>query len=65
MPLVTVIVGKAIEGDESVIVTTNQDVSGPHKCTIKMPNKKVLIDTSTPEIPKWGNYIKGIDIKYL
>lgn len=64
MPLVTVIVGKAIEGNESIIVTTNRDVPGPHKVTVEMPNKKCIIRANTQGKPKWANYIKGIYYNY-
>lgn len=50
-----------ILGEESTIVTTNEDADEPHTVTIEMPNK----DAIKPDKPKWANYVKGVIANYL
>ncbi|KAJ8984669.1 hypothetical protein NQ317_015760 [Molorchus minor] len=65
LPLVTVIVGKKIEGDESIIFTTNTGVDTSQRATIEMPNKNALIRAITPGGPKWSMYVKGVIANYI
>jgi galactokinase len=59
LPLVTVMVGKKIPGEETTILTMNPHTDPPNKTTIEMPNKNALVKTITPGPPKWSNYVKG------
>ncbi|XP_019880289.1 galactokinase-like [Aethina tumida] len=65
LPLVTVIVGSAIEGEETTLVTTNIDADKPLRTTFEVPNKNSLVRTITPGPPKWSNYVKGVIANYL
>lgn len=57
--MVTVMVGKKIDGDITTILTTNKDADLPRKTTIEMPNINALVKTIPPGPPKWSNYVKG------
>lgn len=59
MPLGTVIVGSKIDDDESIVITTNTSVPGPHRVKIEMPSKNALVKACIKGEPKWANYIKG------
>ncbi|KAJ8915143.1 hypothetical protein NQ315_000395 [Exocentrus adspersus] len=64
LPLVTVIVGKKIAGNESVVVTTTASANGSNKATIKMPDRNSK-DKSVPrEGPNWIMYMKGVVANY-
>ncbi|EFA08251.1 galactokinase [Tribolium castaneum] len=65
LPLVTVIVGKKVSGEETTIITTNPDADPPKKATIEMPNKNALVKTIPPGPPKWSNYVKGVISNYV
>lgn len=65
LPMVTVIVGSKISGEESIVVTTNKDADEPKKITIEMPNKSSLVCVCRPGKPKWANYIKGVIANYI
>ncbi|XP_018331395.1 galactokinase-like [Agrilus planipennis] len=64
LPLVTVIVGSQIPGEESVILTTNEAVDPPLKVQIEMPNKNALVKVIPRGKPKWANYVRGVISKY-
>jgi galactokinase len=65
LPLVTVMVGKKIPGEETTILTMNPHTDPPNKTTIEMPNKNALVKTITPGPPKWSNYVKGVISNYI
>lgn len=59
LPLVTVIVGKKVDGEETTIYTTTGSTHEEQKTTFEMPNKNALIRAFNPGGPKWVMYIKG------
>lgn len=54
------VVGSKIGGEFSTVVTTNEEIQGPHKVRISMPAKSALIRLCAKGDPKWTNYVKGI-----
>lgn len=64
LPLVTVIVGRKIEGDITTIHTTNPDADQPRTTTIEMPNANALVRTIAHTGPKWSLYVKGVIANY-
>ncbi|ERL95343.1 hypothetical protein D910_12608 [Dendroctonus ponderosae] len=64
LPLVTIIVGRKIDGDITTLVTTNPDADKPRKITIEMPNKNALVRTIEHSGPKWCLYVKGVIANY-
>lgn len=65
LPLITVIVGKKTDGDESTIVTTNPHVDEPKKVTIGMPSPNAPIRALLRDGPKWALYMKGVIVNYI
>ncbi|XP_066260031.1 galactokinase-like [Euwallacea similis] len=64
LPLVTVIVGRQIDGDITTIFTNNPDADNPRKITIEMPNSNALVRTIAHDGPKWSLYVKGVIANY-
>lgn len=56
----TIMVGKKISGQQSVVVTTSPNVDKPNKATIEMPSKDALVRGLVREPPKWSNYVRGL-----
>ncbi|KAF7286464.1 hypothetical protein GWI33_005104 [Rhynchophorus ferrugineus] len=65
LPLVTVIVGRKVDGDVTTIITTNKDADEPRTITIEMPNEQALVRTLEHSGPKWGLYVKGVIANYV
>ncbi|XP_017772022.1 PREDICTED: galactokinase-like [Nicrophorus vespilloides] len=62
LPLVTVMVGSRTEGDESIVVTRNEDIKGARRVKIQ---KKELFTVDRRCEPKWANYVKGVLANYI
>lgn len=58
--MVTVVVGKQIEGNESTVYTTTEFPDAEQKTQFEMPNKNALIRAFNPGGPKWAMYVKGV-----
>lgn len=63
LPLVTVMVGKQVQGDESVIFTTSDFPE--KKAVISMPSKTALVRAIPRDGPKWATYVKGVIANYI
>lgn len=56
LPLVTVIVGKKIDGDKCVVVSGAKEADKPTRVEFPVPSKESI----KPGKPKWANYVKGV-----
>ncbi|CAH1116088.1 unnamed protein product [Phaedon cochleariae] len=65
LPLVTVIVGKKIEGNVVSIHTTTKFSDCEQKTSFELPNDCAKVRTLSHDGPKWAKYIKGVIANYI
>lgn len=54
LPLVTVVVGSQVPGQEVTVVTTSEEADEPRRTAFS------LVSASAPGTPRWANYVKGV-----
>ncbi|XP_044734513.1 galactokinase-like isoform X2 [Chrysoperla carnea] len=59
LPLVTVVVGRPVDGNIASVTTTDPTVDEP-----RIAQFSVTQENLKPELPKWANYIKGVVALY-
>ncbi|XP_029384337.1 galactokinase isoform X2 [Echeneis naucrates] len=57
LPLVTVVVGSKISGQDVTVVTATEDVDEPHRVDFSLPSDRSPL---CPGTPSWANYVKGV-----
>lgn len=57
LPLVTVVVGSQVPGQDVTVVTTNEDADEPRKVDFSLSGDGSSL---SPGSPSWANYVKGV-----
>ncbi|XP_057659917.1 galactokinase-like isoform X3 [Diorhabda carinulata] len=65
LPLVTVIVGKKMTGNDVTIYTTFDFENEEKQTTFELPQPTALIRAINKDGPKWAVYVKGVIANYI
>lgn len=65
LPLVTVIVGKKVAGNDVTIYSTSEIANEQQETTFELPQPTALIRAINKDGPKWAVYVKGVVANYI